>query len=1444
MQGPVKVLVTLKRPPSIKTGPETIVTTHHAVCPEAKGQPVTVPPRKKSGHAGVVKCTFEAALPKAGELMKAAEAAMAAEAEAHPTTFVGPPAPVNGSEPAVNEAGPRPPVDIGDALPRPPVVDDALPRPPVVEAAPKPPAVEAAPKPPAVDAAPKPPVFEAAPKLPAFEAAPKPPAFEAAPKPPAFEAAPRPPVIEAPVEMPAADADADADAAADAEAPVDFDAVAGGVAPSDGAAKAASLKRASNGKSGDGVVRAAGLLDSLLAAVTKPPPPGPAPMVNAAAAEALVPEVTVAVQATPASGAFAMSAAAKAAAPGAAMATTTAAAASPLEPATSPPLRAAFDVPEKACVVVSEVLSGPLAKYILPAASSLPGGARTICGPGATLSYDAKLGGFDASACGANSLSTTASPFSTLLGGSAATVNVDVIGCNKTRIARPDIAIVKLQPVRVVNSTWTAEAAVRPVGAAAAGASGALHLPAKGVATARYGLRLVRTDAEPELRLRGELKITTGSLVPEVLPVARLAVTTPDGATRHVDAKCPPTVVVMSSTCRFDVPWPAGGSGTVQAQLKTLAARTFDVHSGTPKPFDFAAPEESHVGACLALERTYVGQSAINSTAGPTPERPLVNLVTGVDALLGAVNVDLSRYGLPGSSVGQLLGLQPGSTVPNAGALLSAARDVAAATSTKRVLLQQQQADGGSGEEVSFDGAALDGDPQAAAEALWGPAASSGGAGGAAGAAGDAAGASAVSKALADMLPYLHPLKIVSGSAPPGHGARVPMTVCQSANVTWAEQFGGASMEDCGAMYNALSALTLTPNGTNAQPPLRLNASLPVVVSGCDLRPTVKLLGMRSTAAKAYSWSVTARAHDRAVAIPAAPGAPPGTARFTVEYRRAPAPTGNFTLEPALLLLNPFAKALPVKGVYASVAVRGLPPIVTRLGCMGAPASGAGAAAELLLPAAKSPSNPVPVGCVGSVPLPGPVAGEISIITEAASGNKTSDAAPFDLSTGKVDEVVDSPRSRCVTVAGGFERGSTGGDDVRALAPVRVAGAVPQPGTQICESRSFTFDGLLAATPDEAARSCSYVARFIAGAAGRPELAADAFTLLAVTGCSSAIKAGGGASASGSGSGSGSGAYGRPQGVSTFGGGAMVGQQQRQGQQQQQQPQQQQQKQLAAVVPALGLAPLRPYNLTRRYVWSVERRLTPRGGAGGSGGFFNAGLVTLDAGRAEAFDHTVAFRRGLAPGFVPQQRVAGAVNVTNPSRAQPMSLAAVAVSVRRAGAPDASLPLVCPSTGVPRQQGAAVTLGPGQSVRCTFDAALSDARPGVARVVATLPDGRQVGTAGGQPLSFERAPAVAVGECALLLDDFGLQRAPPGAPRDGATPRTLGERPPSARLGEAPLRACAPREFRTVAQLGPFGRGRCGTFTYGGAATARPLGGGEPASSGNGAVVEVVVTGC
>jgi hypothetical protein len=1042
------------------------------------------------------------------------------------------------------------------------------------------------------------------------------------------------------------------------------------------------------------------------------------------------------------------------------------------------------------------------------------------------------------------------------------------------------------------------------------------------------------------------VSITASSLMPELLLISRLMVTSDvDGSISYIDLKCPPPVLVSSAKCAFDVPWPKGGGGTVQAQLKSMTARQWDVHSGTPRPFNFDRANALDLGKCVTLDRAYYGSSAINTTGGAAPTRPLVNLVTGVDAFLGAVNVNLTRLGLPTSTVSQLLGVATaggagGRALPPSRRLL---QDVVTAASlgdsgdyyyygdgsgTVTAAAAPEEAEGGDvGEEVTVGEGSEGADeaaPAAAASAVR------------AGAKGAKPGAATPSAAVSVLLPFLHPQKVLSGVPPPGPGARAPLTLCDSDTITWTEQFGGAPAEACGELFNALSVLTLTPNGTaaGAQPPLKFNASLPVVVAGCDLKPSVKLLSLRSSATRGYKWSVSAKAGDKALTAAAGSGAPT-VARYTVAYDRAVG-LSSYTLEPALLLLNPFAKALPLRGVYATVSAPGAPPVTARLSCKGV----AGPNGGILLPAAPSPSAPVPVGCIGAVPLPTGVSGNLTITTDTAAGNVTSAPTPFDLSKG-VDEVAQGgDANRCITVAGGFDSGAAAGGAAAAtpLLPMTLTAGAPRPNQQLCDSAKFAFNatfGPFSTSPDACgsfavrtraggsgwlwwevdssgadlpplqwSRPASHShmqalishllpssrfplpptppphphARYIAGIVGVPR-ASVATTPIAVRGCAAPVSATTGgsgvvpaaASAAGTlptgpvdavlpedfkpvmpgpapaapaprGAAPGSPAagpartfsfpsrpfgwaFGRPAGGAGAGG-APTG------------------SATSTPVPAappaapqplpvLALGAVKALNVSRSYVWTVERTLTPQGAPPGL-------PLALDLDQSALIGHVVSYKRNPAPGFNKEHRVLASINVTNPSDRAPLRLSSVRLVLSRPGGGEVSLPANC-GGGV----SAGTTLAPRASLRCSVDASVGgDVRPGVVRAAATLADGRTALGAAAAPVSWARAVAVSQGDCATVWDDFTVLSGPPAAAgRPAAALRFVGERPP--RRGEPPLKLCGPRDFKSLTQVGPFPTGACGTYKYGGPAAARPANGPQgQAGSGGGELLEVIVGGC
>lgn len=543
--------------------------------------------------------------------------------------------------------------------------------------------------------------------------------------------------------------------------------------------------------------------------------------------------------------------------------------------------------------------------------------------------------------------------------------------------------------------------------------------------------------------------------MPDVLSVARLAITSNSGAVKYLDLKCPP-VVLGGAKCTFDAPWPQGGSGMVQAQLKTFRSRTFDVHSGTPKPFDFSNAETLQLGSCLAVTRSYVGKSAVNVSGMAVA--PLVTFVTGVDSFLGAVNVNLTRYGLKDDSVGSLFGM---------------GRRLLYEDATEEDYTQgsdgsDQAAQGSSSQDQQVDGGVAPDDQEADAAAAP---------------AGAATAVSLVTDPVAavgsGLLPFLHPQKILSGISPPSP-SKAPLTVCDTKTLSWVEQFGGTGVDSCGQIFNALSTVTLTPNGTvaaGAQAPRLHNVSLPVLVAGCALKPAMKLLAVRTAAVKAYSWSVSAKSQDKGLEISQAAGKP-ATAKYLVAYNRTTALT-NYTLEPALLLMNPFARALPLKSVFATVKVNGQPDIMSFLTCKG----GSNVTGTVALPPAPSATTPVPIGCIGKIPLPGPLVGLVTFTALTTSGNVTTSPVGFDASDNSVDASEES--GRCISIDGGFSTPDNAVSDAVVamlppfLTPFKVGASAPQAQQQLCEPKKFAFNATFGPLADQATDCGKFVVSWL-----------------------------------------------------------------------------------------------------------------------------------------------------------------------------------------------------------------------------------------------------------------------------------------------------------------------------------------------------------------------------
>lgn len=280
----------------------------------------------------------------------------------------------------------------------------------------------------------------------------------------------------------------------------------------------------------------------------------------------------------------------------------------------------------------------------------------------------------------------------------------------------------------------------------------------------------------------------------------------------------------------------------------------------------------------------------------------------------------------------------------------------------------------------------------------------------------------------------------------------------------------------------------------------------------------------------------------------------------------------------------------------------------------------------------------------------------------------------------------------------------------------------------------------------------------------------------------------------------------------------------------------------SAPLPLVTLASLKPLNVTRKYQWSVNRVLTPEGVTN------NLGLLSMDSDQGQLVDHTVTFKRSLAQQLSKEYHATGAVNVTNPSDKDTLTLSSVQLNLQRPGSPDQSLPVSCPASAINPDSGD-IAIEPLQSVRCTFDSAVSDLRPAATQVLVTLTDGSQATSGDNTPvLRFSKAANASLGDCALVWDDFGVISGPPSiagdAAREAVSLRYVGEKPPSVKLGEAPLRICSSKEFKMKAQLGPFGAERCGSYSYGGTAVAQPLSGSQGVvSTVAGKLLDVLVDG-
>jgi hypothetical protein len=221
----------------------------------------------------------------------------------------------------------------------------------------------------------------------------------------------------------------------------------------------------------------------------------------------------------------------------------------------------------------------------------------------------------------------------------------------------------------------------------------------------------------------------------------------------------------------------------------------------------------------------------------------------------------------------------------------------------------------------------------------------------------------------------------------------------------------------------------------------------------------------------------------------------------------------------------------------------------------------------------------------------------------------------------------------------------------------------------------------------------------------------------------------------------------------------------------------------AAPLPLLSLASLKPVNVVSSYAWSVTRKLVPQATPK-----FN-GLLSLRHDQSQLLDHVVSFTRSPASkAAVSKHHAVGVVNITNPSDKLTLAIAGVHVLLVHKGAPNITLNAKCPGSG----KGGAVSLRPLETLRCTFDGVVADARPSLAQAVALLADGRHASSTNApRALSFQNAQNASEGDCANVWDDFRLLSSP-GVAKAGslqaANLRYVGEQPPSIELGEAPLR--------------------------------------------------------
>jgi hypothetical protein len=202
------------------------------------------------------------------------------------------------------------------------------------------------------------------------------------------------------------------------------------------------------------------------------------------------------------------------------------------------------------------------------------------------------------------------------------------------------------------------------------------------------------------------------------------------------------------------------------------------------------------------------------------------------------------------------------------------------------------------------------------------------------------------------------------------------------------------------------------------------------------------------------------------------------------------------------------------------------------------------------------------------------------------------------------------------------------------------------------------------------------------------------------------------------------------------------------------------------------------------------------GAAWGVAAFSDSAAVTLHWSRTARVEFSATYVPAAAPEA---QLLVGSVRVQNLGSA-PARVSSVQVEV----APDSSTPV---SVAAECPMGPNARLAAGVSVTCRFAAPYSLPRSGTVTARALLAAGAGERTSAPRAFDFDQELArIATGGCAMAADGF----APPGA--SVLSPNST-SRPPEA---EAPIMVCNGHSISFGAQLGPYNKGACGTYTVSG----------------------------